>query len=182
MKKQLLILPLAMILCFMVGCQDKAAMAELEEFKAQAAVEEQNKALAMRFLEASNSGDLEAVKEIFSPDYIVHQTEGQDASLEEVIESNKILMQQQKLASPDMTFVNEDTIVKGDKVVLLNTWRGTHTGDIEGLPATGNELKGRSILILRFENGKIAESWQETNVLRFMQQLGYELKPPEVKK
>jgi len=43
MKKLLIILPLALILCFMVGCQDKEAMAELEEFRAQAAVEEQNK-------------------------------------------------------------------------------------------------------------------------------------------
>ena len=42
-KKYLMTLPLALILCLMVGCQDKEAMAELEEFKAQAAVEEQNK-------------------------------------------------------------------------------------------------------------------------------------------
>jgi hypothetical protein len=52
MKNLSMILPLALILCFMVGCQDKAAMAELEEFKAQAAVEEQNKALVMRYFGA----------------------------------------------------------------------------------------------------------------------------------
>jgi hypothetical protein len=33
MKKLLMILPLVMILCVMVGCQDKAAMAELEAIK-----------------------------------------------------------------------------------------------------------------------------------------------------
>ena len=43
MKKLLMILPLAMILCFMVSCQDKESMAELEEFRAQAEVEEKNK-------------------------------------------------------------------------------------------------------------------------------------------
>jgi hypothetical protein len=42
MKKLCMVLPLALILCFMVGCQDKEAMAELEAFKAQAEVEEQN--------------------------------------------------------------------------------------------------------------------------------------------
>jgi uncharacterized protein YcfL len=31
MKKLCMILPLALILCFMVGCQDKEAMAEVEE-------------------------------------------------------------------------------------------------------------------------------------------------------
>jgi hypothetical protein len=29
MKKLYMILPMALILCFMVGCQDKAAMAEI---------------------------------------------------------------------------------------------------------------------------------------------------------
>jgi len=35
MKKLCMILPLALILCFMVGCQDKEAMAELEVLKVQ---------------------------------------------------------------------------------------------------------------------------------------------------
>ncbi|MFC2142262.1 hypothetical protein ACFLR7_04960 [Acidobacteriota bacterium] len=48
MKKLYMILPLAMILCFVVGCQDKAAMAELEEFRAQATVEAENKELIHR--------------------------------------------------------------------------------------------------------------------------------------
>jgi len=43
MKKLCMILPLALILCFMVGCQDKEAMSELEAMKAQAEIEEQNK-------------------------------------------------------------------------------------------------------------------------------------------
>ncbi len=50
MKKLLMILPLALILCFMVGCQDKEAMAELEEFRAQAKVEEQNKEISKSLL------------------------------------------------------------------------------------------------------------------------------------
>ena len=35
MKKLSLILHLTLILCIMVGCQDKEAMAELEEMKAR---------------------------------------------------------------------------------------------------------------------------------------------------
>ena len=57
MKNYMIILPLALILCFMVGCQDKEAMAELEEFRAQAAVEEQNKELVTRLI----GGDLPPV-------------------------------------------------------------------------------------------------------------------------
>lgn len=163
----------------MVGCQDKEAMAELEEFRAQAAVEKQNKALVMRYFGAVKSGDLEAVKEIFSTDCILHHTTGQDLSLEETIETVKKQNEQSKVAFPDLTFINEDTIVEGDKAVLMFTFKGTHTGEIEGIPATGNAVEGRSITIFRFENGKIAEGWQESNVLRLYQQLGMELKPKE---
>jgi steroid delta-isomerase-like uncharacterized protein len=181
MKKLYIILPLALLICFLVGCQDKAAMAELEEIKAQKDAEEQNKALVMRYFGALESGDLEAVKEIFSPDCILHHTTGQDLSLEETIETVKKQNEQSKVAFPDLTFIIEDTVVEGDKAVLMFTFKGTHTGDIEGIPATGNAVEGRSITIFRFENGKITEGWQESNVLRLYQQLGFELKPKEEK-
>lgn len=67
MKKLLMILPLAMILSVMVGCQGKAAMAELEAFKAQAEVKEQNKALVNIMFEAWEKGDFEAYKEVVAP-------------------------------------------------------------------------------------------------------------------
>ena len=67
MKKLFMILPLALILCFMVGCQDKEAMEELEEFRAQASIEEQNVALVKRMYEAWNKRDFEAYKEVVAP-------------------------------------------------------------------------------------------------------------------
>jgi hypothetical protein len=51
MKKKFMIPLLALILCFMVGCQGKEAMAELEAMKAQAEVEAQNKALMRKSFE-----------------------------------------------------------------------------------------------------------------------------------
>ena len=182
MKKPLCVIPLAALLCFTFACQNKAEKTELEKYRTQAMVEEQNKALVMRYFGAVESGDLEAVKEIFSPDCILHHTTGQDWSLEKTIETVKKQNEQSKVMFPDVTFINEDTIVNGDKAVLMFTFKGTHKGDVEGIPATGNAVEGRSITIFRFENGKIAEGWQESNVLRLYQQLGMELKPKEVKK
>jgi len=70
MKKLHLILPLALILCFMVSCQDKAAMAELEEFKAQAALEEENmadlKKLAENLQKAWDNQDLNALAQLYA--------------------------------------------------------------------------------------------------------------------
>ena len=181
MKKISMILPLALILCFMVGCQDKEAMAELEEFRTQAEIEKANKALATRYNEAWVSGDLEAIKEIYSPDFVWHASDGGDYSSEEMIEINKNAIEQHKTAFPDMSIINEDVIIKGDKVITRYTMRGTHTGDAEDIPATGNKIELSGIEIIRIENGKIAESWEENNPLRFYQQLGMELKPKEEK-
>jgi len=162
----------------MVGCQDKAAMAELEEFKAQAAVEEQNKALTIRYYEAWDKGDVEALKEIYSPDFVWHIFSGQDSSLEETIE----FLKQQQVMFPDMVSGREDIIAKGDKVIVRYTSRGTHTGDTEDFPATGKKVEYEAIEILRVENGKIVEDWDVSDDLSFSQQLGFELKPKEEEK
>ena len=86
MKKLSWILPLALLLCFTVGCQDKVALAELEAMKAHAEIEEQNKALFLQYYKMWQQGDIEALKEILSPDYIWHQASGQDFSLDETLE------------------------------------------------------------------------------------------------
>jgi len=66
MKKLLMVIPLALILCFMVGCQDKEAMAELEKFKAQAEVEKQNKEVVLKFYEELDNDEfLKMIYEAF---------------------------------------------------------------------------------------------------------------------
>ena len=177
MKKLLVILPLALILCFVVGCQDKEAVAELKAMKAQAEVEEQNKALVMRYAEAWGNGDIEAVKEIVSPDYVLHVS-GKDLSLEDAIESLK----KQIAMFTDMTGSAEDIIAKGDKVILRYIFRATHGKDVEGFPATGNKIEADGIEIVRVENGKIVESWDAFDSMSFVLQLGMELKPKEGEK
>jgi steroid delta-isomerase-like uncharacterized protein len=177
MKKLKLVLPIALVLYLMVGCQDRAAIAELEEFRAQAAVEEQNTALAMRAREAWSKGDIEALREVYSPDFVFHSQTGQDNSLEDSIYALK----QQMATWPDRTYTVEDMFVKGDKVAFLMIFRATHTVDFEGLPATGNRVEIKSIYIIRIENGKIVEMWNIEDTLSFYQQLGMELTPKEEK-
>ncbi len=72
MKKLYMILPLALILCFVVGCQDKTAMAELEAMKAQAEVEEQNMAVVKQLMEEFNKKNLDIGEELNTPEYKLH--------------------------------------------------------------------------------------------------------------
>ena len=178
MKKYLSVIPLVLLVCFVVGCQDKAAMAELEQFKAQAALEEANLALAVRAEEAWANADIETLKEICSPDFVFHSVMGQDMSLEETLKDIK----QGKAMFPDGKYTWYDTFIKGNRVAARNSFRGTHTGDIEGFPTTGKMVESSGLSIGRIEDGKIIELWVAEDTLAFYQQIGFEVKPPEAKK
>jgi C-1 hydroxylase len=178
MKNPLLVVSLVLLLCCAFGCQNKAEKAELEKFRTQAKLEEKNKALTLRLVDAWVKGDFEALKEILSPDYVYHNETGQTASLEMLIEQLK----KEIAMFPDRTISNEELIAKGDRVVHRYIARGTHTGEVDGLAPTGNKLVLGGIEILRFENGKIVESWEALNYLSLFMALGFEMKPREVKK
>ncbi len=180
MKKLYMILPLALILCFMVGCQDKEAMAELEKFKAQAAVEKQNEAFYRGIIEEINKGNVDILKESFAPDYGFYSpsTSTKPYSREETIEFAKMILR----AFPDHNWGIEELIAVGDKVIVRFIYRGTHKGEFQGIPATGNKIESSAIVIARIKNGKIVEEREEANMLGYMQQLGMELKPKEGEK
>ena len=180
MKKLCMILPLALILCFTVGCQDKEAMAELEAMKAQAEVKEQNKALVNRMYEAFSTGDFEAYKEVVAPEYVWYfpSRSTKPVSREETIEFVKML----RNAFPDITYSIEELIAVEDRVISRFIVRGTHEGEFEGIPATGNKIESGGIVMTRIENGKIVEDKEEVDLLGLMMQLGMELKPKEAEK
>ncbi len=178
MKKLQMILPLALIICFMVGCQDTEVMAELEKFRTQAEVEEQNKEIVVKAHEAWDKGDVEAVKEIYSSDYIWHFAgEGELLSLDDLIED--ILWEEKTY--PDKTVSFEDVISKGDKVISRYVIRGTHKGDRGEIPADGKKVEMEGIAIDRIANGKIVETWEVSDLLSLYKQLGMELRPKEEK-
>jgi predicted ester cyclase len=180
MKKSLWVIAALILLCFVVSCQDKAAMAELEKYKAQAALEEQNKALVTRLFDAFQKGDIEAIKEVCSPDYVSH-SRGRDDSLDVFFESIKV----NKETFSELTIIIQDMIAEGNKVAVRYIAKGTHRGsDKEGEPviAAGTKMEVPGYDIERVENGKIVEGWDGQDNLSLFEQLGYELKPKKEKK
>ena len=179
MKKLCMILPLALILCFMVGCQNKEAMAELEEFKDQAEVEEQNIALVKLMWEAWNKGDIEAYKEIVAPKsvYYAPSSTPEPMSREETIEGRNMILK----VFPDSRWITEELFASGDRVITRYIYEGTHEGEFMGIPPTRNLVEFSGIVIARIENGKIVEERCNYDDLGAMMQLGMELKPKEEK-
>jgi steroid delta-isomerase-like uncharacterized protein len=181
MKKLSILLPLALILCFTVGCQDKAAMAELEEFRAQKEVEEQNMALVRRMYEELNKGNLEIFEELLAPGFFCYSPSGnkQPLSREQWIEGMKNVLK----ALPDLHYDIAAIFTDNDFVVASLLSSATHKGEYLGLPPSGNRVSDVSgIVIFQFEEGKFIKEWAVVDNLSLMQQLGMELKPKEGEK
>ena len=66
-----------------------------------------------------------------------------------------------------------DEMIAGDDGTVVTRWtaRGTHTAELQGLPATGRRVTVQGIWIHRVRDGKIQESWNVWDTLGMLQQL-----------
>jgi steroid delta-isomerase-like uncharacterized protein len=170
----------------MVGCQDKEAMAELEAMKAQAEVEamkaqaeveEQNIELIKSFYEAVESGNVEKMRDYYSPETVYYSPSGnpEPMSGEENIEFTKMIVE----AIPDISHNFKEIYAVDNKVFARCIIKGTHEGELEGFPPPGNAFQVSAIYIFTIKDRKILEMRDETDMLGLMTQLGMELKPKE---
>jgi steroid delta-isomerase-like uncharacterized protein len=75
-------------------------------------------------------------------------------------------------AFPDARVTFEELLVSGDRIVGRWSATGTHTGDLPGVPPTGKGIAISGITVYRFAEGRIAEAWEELDLLGMWQQLG----------
>ncbi len=133
--------------------------------------EEEIRDLVERFTtEAWNGSNLDLVDELFAPDYVGH-----DAPRPEPVrgpEGMKDFLRMYHHAFSDALITLDDVIIAGDKVVTRWTGRGTHDGDLMGIPPTGTSVAFTGIRIFRVANGQIAEGWVVWDTFGLMRQLG----------
>jgi serine phosphatase RsbU (regulator of sigma subunit)/ketosteroid isomerase-like protein len=119
---------------------------------------EENMALARRFLEAQVKGDLDAMDEMMSPDFVGHTKLLPDQEPDR--EGKKWAYAQFSAATSNASIHFEDQVAAGDKVVSRFIVHATHDrGELMGLAPSGKELVYMPIGIHRIEGGKIAEEW-----------------------
>jgi predicted ester cyclase len=130
---------------------------------------EENKALVRRFYAEIDAGNLDAMDELVAEDYLDHSPPpfpGLGTGREGFKQAFRIFWE----STPGRHEI-EDQIAEGDKVVTRMRAYGRQTGDLPGIPATGNELDMTATVIHRIENGKLVEKWSDKDVLSFLQQL-----------
>ena len=128
-----------------------------------------HKAAVRRFRDAIDAGDLDRAIAVFAPDVVVHLT-GVPAPL--TLEGFKQFGGVFLSAFSERRSTVEDLIADGDKVVSRITFRGTHTGDLMGIPPTGKTVTVSETIIDRFADEKIVESWRLFDQMAMLQQLG----------
>jgi serine phosphatase RsbU (regulator of sigma subunit)/predicted ester cyclase len=119
---------------------------------------EQNMALARRFMEAKVTGDLRAMDEIMTPDYINYTklVPGQQPGPE----GEKRAIAQFSAAFSKSSVHFEDQVAAEDKVVSRCILHRTHDrGEFMGVAPTGREMTLLVIVIHRISGGKVAEEW-----------------------
>jgi steroid delta-isomerase-like uncharacterized protein len=134
---------------------------------------EQNKALVRRWLDAINQGEVAVTDEVFSPDcvrrLIYHASVTRVGRGSEAINRR---ISEWRAAFPDWHFTVEDMLAEADVVMTRCTVRGTHRGELFGLPPTGREVAYTEILISRVSDGRIVEQSVLIDRLGLLQELG----------
>ena len=109
------------------------------------------------------------IDELISPDFVDHSAwPGIPANREGV----KQIFGMFHAALADLQVIIHDQIAEDDRVVTRKTLRGTHRGDLFGVPPTGNVIRIEVIDILRLKDGRITDHWNLVDQHGLLQQLG----------
>ena len=128
----------------------------------------ENKAVVRRFIEqAFNAGDVAVINELVARDYVLHVAPEVRGP-----EGMQHFVATYRAAFPDYACTVDDQIGEGDKVVTRWTVRGTHHGELMGIPPTGRQVTLPGVVIDRIANGQLVESWLQADALGMLQQLG----------
>jgi predicted ester cyclase len=139
--------------------------------------EENNLQIVRRVIEEGvNAQDLSVFDEFISPSFVDHEAEGSQPGGPE---GEKVLLLSIRESFPDWRWDIEEMLAAEDKVITRYVVRGTHRGAYMGAAPTNKEIAITGINIVRLEQGKIVESWGNSDQLGWLRQIG--VVPEEVR-
>ncbi len=131
---------------------------------------EENKGIVRRVIEEGVNGrNLAVFDELISPTFVDHEADGSEPGGPE---GEKELLSSVRESFPDWRWEIEDMLAVEDKVVTRYVARGTHRGEYMGAPPTGKAVAFTGINIVRLEEGKMVESWGNSDQLGWLRQIG----------
>lgn len=116
---------------------------------------------------AINQGDISILDEAYAPDVVLHTVpETKGAANAKAYYANYVT------GFSDREFIVKETFAQGNKLTKYWVFKGKHTGDFFGIPATGKTISVEGCTIATIINGKITEERDFFDNLEFLRQLG----------
>lgn len=135
-------------------------------------MEEYKTILHRWFEEVWNKGREEAIVEMLAEDCIVHGLSDEDGNTIVGIAKFKPFFRKFREAFPDIHVTVEDTVYEGDKITGRCRVKATHTGQGIKVKPTNQPIEFTGIAIIKVEDGKIVEAWNQFDFMSMYQQLG----------
>lgn len=140
------------------------------------ATPDENKEVVRRYYEeAFNAGRTDLLDELIAENVVNHDPISDETLTPEEargFEGFVSHVEAAREAFPDATVTIEEMIAEDDRVFVRFTFEGTNEGSFAGFEPTGNRVTGSNMVLMRLEDGKIVERWEESDTLEFLQQLG----------
>jgi steroid delta-isomerase-like uncharacterized protein len=138
----------------------------------------ENKALVRRFVEEFwNEGNTTAADELMTIDAAIYLPTGEVVNPDEL----KSFVGTWRESFPDWHSTVEELIAEGDRVAERWTGRGTHRGELQGIPSTGKRVEVPGSVFYRIVGGKIVEFRGQLDMMSLMQQLDATPSPQQAK-
>lgn len=158
MKKTIALIALTSIL--FVGCKNESA--EREKI-----AQDNIKSYTKTWDVAINEGKIDVLDTAYAADIVLHTTpEIKGVAKAKAYYANFVT------GFSNRQFIIKDMFAEGDKVTKYWEFKGTHTGDFMGIPATGKTIDIEGCTIARMVNGKIVEERDFMDNMSFLKQLG----------
>ena len=119
------------------------------------------------FEDVLRRGNVAAAEELLAPEFTF-----QGLRIIEGVEDFMQYVLGLHTAFPDLSFIVEDEVSDGRRAAGRYAMWGRHRGDFLGIPATGNRVEVRGMVMLDVAGGRIAEIWDFVDTLALMRQVG----------
>ena len=133
-------------------------------------VEQTRRVIARYFEEVWNRGEVDALDELLTADYVNHSPSIPDprpgpGDLKPIVRA-------MREGIPDLRYEILDLVATGEKAAVYLRVTGTHLGSLFGIPATGRRIDIRQMQVEWLRDGRICRHWHVTDELGLMRQLG----------
>jgi len=136
---------------------------------------EQNKQVALEAFRVIESGDPVAAKRIIAPDFINREADDDPNRPDRGLRGPAGLIATSRWLTEtfsDLRFDHHEVVAEDERVIVLLTMTGTHSGTFHGIPPTRKRFQQRQFHLFRMRAGQIVEHLALRDDLALLHQLG----------